>query len=451
MPFRRQTTIQAKLTRLIMLTCGVALSVALLLFAANDLNTFRSSLLRDLTALAGVIAANATSAVEFDDAAVAAKTLHSLAANPNVMAATLYTLNGQVFTNYVRAGLRPEPAPEPGPPGYRFHDGRLDLFETVVSNGERLGTLHLAFDMGVMHRLFWRYAGWSALTLGGALAVAYIVSGRLQKVVSGPVLALAQTARRVAEESDYSIRAHKRTDDEVGFLIDRFNSMLAQIERNEKELRTINQQLHDSEQRAQAATEAKSQFLANMSHELRTPLNAIIGYSEMLQEEMQELGQEQFLRDLERIHIAAKHQLALINDILDLSKIEAGRMTLFVETLSVASLVEEVTTTMRPLAGKNNNTLQIEYAPDVGTMHGDVTKVRQTLFNLLTNACKFTTNGVVSLKVKRTLASPGPVPNGQTKGQAEAIQFTGQRQWDWHVGGASGQVVSALHASGQLD
>src|SRR5262249_36907445 len=146
----------------------------------------------------------------------------------------------------------------------------------------------------------------------------------------------------------------------------------------------------ESEQKALAATRTKSQFLANMSHELRTPMNAIIGYSEMLQEEVQDLGQESILPDLKKIHAAGKHLLALINDILDLSKIEAGKMTLYLETFDVATTVQEVQSTIQPLVEKNHNRLELDCPASIGTMRADLTKVRQTLFNLLSNACKFT-------------------------------------------------------------
>src|SRR5215216_1275031 len=134
----------------------------------------------------------------------------------------------------------------------------------------------------------------------------------------------------------------------------------------------------------------KSQFLANMSHELRTPLNAVIGYSEMLQEELGDLGQAELMPDVEKINAAGRHLLGLINDILDLSKIEAGKMELFLETFDVASLVRDVATTVGPLAAKDGNVVEVDVAPDVGEMHGDATKVRQVLFNLLGNAAKFT-------------------------------------------------------------
>ncbi|HEX5503712.1 MAG TPA: response regulator [Thermomicrobiales bacterium] len=158
---------------------------------------------------------------------------------------------------------------------------------------------------------------------------------------------------------------------------------------------------------AERANQAKSAFLANMSHELRTPLNAIIGYSEMLQEEAADRGQAEFLPDLAKINAAGKHLLALINDILDLSKIEAGKMDLALETFDLATMIQEVAATIQPLVETNANTLRVHAAADLGAMRADLTKVRQALFNLLGNACKFTDHGTIALAVGR-----GPAPQG---------------------------------------
>lgn len=154
-------------------------------------------------------------------------------------------------------------------------------------------------------------------------------------------------------------------------------------------------------QAAEAASTAKSVFLANMSHELRTPLNAIIGYSEMLQEEAEEMEYADLLCDLEKIHTAGKHLLALINDILDISKIEAGRMDLYLETFDIGALITEVAATAQPLVEKNSNVFRVYKLTELGTMYADVTKVRQVLLNILSNAAKFTKDGQISLTINR--------------------------------------------------
>ncbi|AWV90182.1 response regulator [Bradymonas sediminis] len=186
------------------------------------------------------------------------------------------------------------------------------------------------------------------------------------------------------------------------------NSRIVLVLRDITERKIANQQLRDARDAAVQASQAKSTFLANMSHELRTPLNAVIGYSEMIKEEIEAMQEEgvdnvemvtDFLPDLTRIRTAGTHLLALINDILDLSKIEAGKMLLNVELFDVAELVEDIRATVAPLAAKSNNTLRVEISDELGFMRSDATKVRQVLFNLLSNACKFTSDGTITMRV----------------------------------------------------
>jgi PAS domain S-box-containing protein len=167
------------------------------------------------------------------------------------------------------------------------------------------------------------------------------------------------------------------------------------------EKKVMELQLEDARDAAEAANRAKSTFLANMSHELRTPMNAIIGYSEMLAEDAEDEGHDEIVPDLEKINAAGKHLLALINDILDLSKIEAGRMDLFLETFNLRHMLDEAVATVLPLITKNENKLETDFPDDLGTVRVDLTKLRQALFNLLSNAAKFTEGGVVTLAAEK--------------------------------------------------
>ena len=161
------------------------------------------------------------------------------------------------------------------------------------------------------------------------------------------------------------------------------------------------EEIQDKSRQLEVASQHKSQFLANMSHELRTPMNAIIGVTEMLLEDARDLKREDEVEPLDRVLRGGRHLLALINDILDLSKIEAGRMELHLESFPLAPLIDDVAKTIEPMATKNGNRIVIDCPPDLGTMHADQTRVRQALLNLVSNASKFTENGTVTIRARR--------------------------------------------------
>ncbi|MGB3263743.1 MAG: urea ABC transporter substrate-binding protein [Microcoleus sp.] len=216
---------------------------------------------------------------------------------------------------------------------------------------------------------------------------------------------LRKTAQLMAS-GDLTARSPVVSNDAIGVLSSALNTMAQQInsllkglEVRQRQLEERSRELEVAKNAAEAANRAKSTFLANMTHELRTPLNAIIGYSELLQEEAQELGEEDFVMDLASINIAGKQLLNIISDILDISKIEAGKMTLFLETFDVLNLLEQVVTTVQPLVGKNGNTLIVNCDRNVGSIYSDSSKLRQALLNLTSNAAKFTDRGKITINV----------------------------------------------------
>ena len=403
----RSTSLKTKLTLLTMFTSGVVLLMSIVLFGINDLRGIRRTGERDLQSLADVIGASAISSLDFDDAEAASKALAPLEHKPSILAAAIYAKDNTVLGKYSRDSQSKLEPPPRGADGVHYENRRLLIFKPIQRGTTRLGTIFVEADMSQLHELMRSYVQIGVVILLGAMLVAFVLATGLQRVISGPILALAETTRVVSEQKKYSIRAVKQGDDEIGSLIDRFNEMLGAMEKHEKTMGEVNEQLRHSQQQALAATEAKSQFLANMSHELRTPLNAIIGYSEMLEEEAQDAGNAQFVADLEKIHGAGKHLLALINDILDISKIEAGKMELYLETFDLKTMLDDIVATTRLLVQKKSNTLVVQMSPDLGAMRGDLTKVRQALFNLLSNASKFTEGGTINLTAARESGSDG--------------------------------------------
>jgi signal transduction histidine kinase/CheY-like chemotaxis protein len=419
----RNLSIKRKLTLLAMLTSGIAVVLSSASFLIYDLVTFRNLLSQDLMTEAEIVAYNSAAAMAFNDEASANVQLSALTAKSDLVAAVLYRSDGRVFARYYRSGVPiPDlPTPVEGKRA-RFTGQYMEVFNDVSLGGERLGTLFLQSDMQRWNTRARQYAGILVIFVLISGLLAWLVSSRLQGLVSGPILELEQTMRTVSVAKNYAVRAVKTSGDETGRLIDGFNTMLAEIQHRDKalqrantDLKTRTQELEDeiihrkqmqeellkAKDAAEEASRAKSAFLANMSHELRTPLNAIIGYSEILEEEIRESGPAGNVRDLLRIQAAGKHLLSLINDVLDLSKIEAGKMTLHLETFAIRPMIEEMLTTLQPAAERNSNRLLLKVADDVGSMHSDVTKVRQILFNLLSNACKFTQDGTVTLEVER--------------------------------------------------
>ena len=210
---------------------------------------------------------------------------------------------------------------------------------------------------------------------------------------------MEQTAERTAA-LEQEIRIRHQAEDELARHA-RDLQLAHDAERlNAEQAAALVDQLRITQRQAEAATRAKSEFLASMSHELRTPLNGIILYSELLQEEAGDRGDQSSIPDLQRIQSAGKHLLDLINGILDLSKIEAGKMALSPELFDIRSMIDGLIDTVGPLVERNSNVLTIDYGEDVGTMHADLTKTRQILLNLLSNAGKFTRQGTITVAVR---------------------------------------------------
>ena len=391
-PFR-QSSIKRKLTSIIMLTSSIALLLACGAFVIYELFTFRGTLVSQLRGVARMTGKNCAAYLSFDKPGDAQKNLDNLIGDPQITAACIYK-DGRVWAKFP-ATLKNDALPAHSTASHRFEKDVLFLFEPITDpDGAPLGTLLLQSNLAQMYSSLRRYVGIVTVVLVLSLIVALALSARLQRLISGPILTLSDTARIVSEKKDYGLRAQKQTDDEVGVLIDSFNEMLAQIQKRDTELQ-------EARAASERANQAKSNFLSFMSHELRTPLTSIIGFSEVLIADVQAEGRNEWVDDLHRVHDSGKYLLELINDILDISKIEAGKMEVHLETFDLDGLIRDLKDLMRPLVERKNNQFVIECPNAIGVMQADRIKVRQCLLNLLSNASKFTERGVITLSANR--------------------------------------------------
>jgi signal transduction histidine kinase/CheY-like chemotaxis protein len=416
----KEWSIKRKLILIAMSATVTALMLASFALVSYDRFETKNAMVQRMTVLANAIGANSVAPLLFSDPKTAAVTLSALSAEPHIVSACLYDKDGNKFAQHARNVSTPVEFPATPPPeGNVWGKDRLVLSHRIWLNGELVGSLYIHSDMGEISARLEQFLGVIAIVVMAVLIIAWILVSRLQRIISAPILKLASTAKQISLDKNYSFRATKDTGGEIGIMIDGFNTMLQQIEVRDEELRmhrehledevaarttelvAVNEDLTAAKEHAEKASRAKSEFLANMSHELRTPLNAIIGYSELLREEMEDLGQKDALPDLAKINSAGKHLLGLINDVLDLSKIEAGKTQLFIENFEVRAMLDELMGSIQPAAAQRNNTLSVECSADLGFMDADVVKMRQVLFNLLSNACKFTENGNIWLEVSR--------------------------------------------------
>jgi signal transduction histidine kinase/DNA-binding response OmpR family regulator len=360
--------------------------------------------------------------------------LSSLAADPQVAAAAVFSADNRLLAHYLQPGSD-ETIPSGRGLSRLIGGDRGEIWAPIrEARGPTLGTLYLKANLSESDRSrFSNLLRGSAIIFLAAALLAVAVAYRLQGILTQPITELAQVAAQVQHERDYSRRARRAASGEIGDLIQSFNAMLDTIQSNTQELEQArlaaeearekvhqtNDQLEEANRTLEArvvertqmlakavkdaeeASKAKSSFLAKMSHELRTPLNAIIGYSEIMREDAVDNGDTRTADDHDKVLSAARHLLGLINDVLDISKIEAGKMELFLESFEIGKIVNEVISTASPLVAKKGNSLVVECPPDIGSMHADATKLRQMLLNLLSNASKFTEKGAITLRVTR--------------------------------------------------
>ncbi len=380
----RNTPIRQKLMTMILVTSGVVLLLTCATFMGYELLTYRRAAVRQLATLGEIIAAESTGAVAFENQHDATEILGALKAEHHIVAACLYDKKGKVFSRY------PTDAPDdafPAAPlsdGYRFVAGHLVGFTPVVQvkGSERFGTLYLSSDMEAMYERLRLYGGLALLVVLIAAVVAYALSRILQRQISHPILELAQTARAVSVQRDYSVRAKKHGEDELGVLTDALNHMLAQIqEQNEMLERRVRERTAELE----SANDELEAFGSSAAHDLRTPLRAIKGFADLLLDPRAKIPAEDAQRYIQMIRDGSAQMSDLINDLLAFSRL--GRQALTRQTVDLTQLCRDVYRELASELGERHVELRLQPLPPAD---GDPALLRVVFVNLLSNALKYT-------------------------------------------------------------
>jgi signal transduction histidine kinase/ActR/RegA family two-component response regulator len=390
-------------------TTAFALVLAAAAMAVQDFTAYRGARVSQLSTEAAILGLAVAPALAFDDRAAAERSLAALRAHPAVLAAALYGTDGREFARYLAAGQADVPArlSQDGPL-LTMHGQGAVLSQRIVQNGEWLGTIYLRarFDM---ERRILTYVGIVAFVSAAALIAALVLSRSLQRSITAPLDAMAGVARQVVERRDYSLRATRNSDDEIGVVVEAFNRMLDEVQARTRAIEQSNSALQREVRVRQAAQSAlahanaqlegtmvalreadrrKDEFLATLAHELRNPLAPIRNAAELLELHGADDVQRQWAREV--IARQVKRMGLLLDDLLDVSRITRGRLELRKERVMLAPLVATAIETARPLIDLKQHVLQVELPEENVELTADPLRLSQAISNLLNNAAKYT-------------------------------------------------------------
>lgn len=391
-------SVRIKLILTALTTTFVALVVTTVAMLVYDLKSFQRGWVDDLTTQAVLVATASTPAVSFNDPRAARQNLGLLRVRPEIQAGAIYTANGALFASYVQSPQELPALPEhPGQPGYAIEGGRMVVTHPIMDNGERIGTVYLS----ATYRLLDRVQSYALILLGvmlGSLLLAALVAHRLQQAITRPLLAMTDVARAVMQRRDYSLRVGERATGEIGTLVDAFNDMLAEIARRANALQDANLTLEHEMTVRQGAERAllladrrKDEFLATLAHELRNPLAPIrTGLDIMRINANDPVSCERARSIMER---QLKQMVRLVDDLLDVSRINTGKLTIRREQLMLQDVVNDALELARPFIAAQGHTLHVQVPEQAVYLVGDATRLAQVLSNLLHNAAKYTARG----------------------------------------------------------
>lgn len=393
-----QRSISRKLLLMVLATTFTALLVSALAMLAYDVRNFRTTWVSDLTTQADILARTSVPAIQFDDPKAAHENLALLRNRPAILEAAIYLANGKPFASYVGSGGAALAIPRQAQaPGYHVGADRITMSQTITEKGEVLGTVFLEASYPLADRLK-SYL----LIMGGvmlaSLVVAALTSLWLQSAFTAPILAVTRVAREVIQRRDFSLRATKATDDEIGVLVDAFNAMLAEVGRRARALEESNRilgremaQREEAQEALLAADRRKDEFLATLAHELRNPLAPLSTSIALLKRTASASAHATPALDIMERQL--RHMVRLIDDLLDVSRITTGKLTVRKERVLLQSVIQNAVEATLPLLEERGHSLHVSLPDTPVHMDADPARIAQVFANLLNNAAKYTPRG----------------------------------------------------------
>jgi signal transduction histidine kinase len=383
----RHSPIKRKILWVIMLTSAAILVLTFTSYFIYEFVTFKQNAINYLTIQAQIISSNSTAALAFDSPEEGNSILSALKADPHIEVAALYDKDGEVFSTYPLSYPRNQLPDNVKERRYGFENSYLVFFEPVVQNNDRLGTLYLKSNMEGLYDRLKLYATIALIIISVSFVVAFFLSNRLQRSISAPILALAETAKAVSERNDYSVRATKMGNDEVGLLTEAFNRMLGEIQEQTIQISSFNHKLEKTiEQRTadlEIANKELEAFSYSVSHDLRAPLRSINGFARILEEDYGQLLDGQGRKTLGTIMRNGERMGQLIDDLLAFSRL--GKQSVTKVKLDMNVITSTIADDLKAeYAGEKE--INIEPLPPV---YGDSSMMKQVMYNLISNALKY--------------------------------------------------------------